>query len=136
MHACTIYVSNFAIVTMYLLLASANSHLGVDIYIVGNTVQKRFYRYQTEDGRFSLNYSCVKTRNSYPVAYINSDCSVSFGQILYFTCTAKHSEPVAVVKMFSVLNTKEHFELTFLLLNSRVFFSVSPTDEVINIPDR
>ena len=56
--------------------------------------------------------------------------SLAFGQIVYFIHA---TESVAVFKRFSIVNAKHHFQLTFDLLNSRLF-PVAATDSVTTIP--
>ena len=73
----------------------------------------------------------MKSRNSHTIAYTNTHQSLSFGQILNFF-GSKHTVPVAVVKKFSIINTKEHFKLTIHSLDGRIF-PVAVTDTIENI---
>ena len=96
-------------------------------FIVGTCQQGTFHRYQTEEGRiyYSADYGRVKTRNSFTIGYVDSITqSTEYGQIMHFT---RSEEPVALVRKFSILNARHHFQLTFDSLNSRLF-PVSPTD--------
>lgn len=73
----------------------------------------------------------VKTRNSFTIGYVDSITqSTEYGQIMHFT---RSEEPVALVRKFSILNARHHFQLTFDSLNSRLF-PVSPTDSELLVP--